>query len=68
MGQGVVVSDNDDDGTPILSPAPIALPVSSNDNPVVTVFAGYAHSVSTTKRGLLFVFGQNDNWLGLSWK
>jgi len=51
--------DGVDEGDPVISPRPILLPVM--DDPVASVSAGYAHSVLTTEKGRVFVFGQNDN-------
>ena len=52
--------DDGDDGS-IVSPRAIQLEVNEKTDPVVSVSAGYAHSVLTTKSGKIFVFGQNDN-------
>eukprot|EP00536_Pseudo-nitzschia_multiseries_P001251 jgi/Psemu1/294343/fgenesh1_pm.15_\ len=50
---------NDEEGSPILSPRAVQLPGESGR--VVGISAGYAHTVLTTSKNRVYVFGQNDN-------
>lgn len=50
---------NDEDGSPVLSPHAVKIP--EDAGLVVGVSAGYAHTVLTTSKNRVFVFGQNDN-------
>ena len=50
---------NDEDGSPVLSPQAVTIPQGAGR--VVGVSAGYAHTVLTTSKNRVFVFGQNDN-------
>mmetsp|Transcript_2250 Transcript_2250/g.6028 ORF Transcript_2250/g.6028 Transcript_2250/m.6028 type:complete len:474 (-) Transcript_2250:24-1445(-) len=53
--------DNEDEevGAPVLSPQAVDIP--NDAGRVIGVSAGYAHTVLTTSKGRVFVFGQNDN-------
>ena len=47
------------EGDPVWSPTKIKIPELAGK--VVHISAGYAHSVVSTEKGRVFVFGQNDN-------
>ena len=47
------------EGDPVWSPTKIRIPEVAGK--VVHISAGYAHSVVSTEKGRVFVFGQNDN-------
>jgi len=61
VGQcGVSIKDGDDEeGAPVLSPHRVEIPEDAGQ--VVGISAGYAHTVLTTSKERVFVFGQNDN-------
>ena len=47
------------DGEPLVAPTKVVLPAEAGS--VEEVSAGYAHTILTTDKGKVFVFGQNDN-------
>ena len=47
------------DGEPLVAPTKVILPAEAGS--VEEVSAGYAHTILTTDKGKVFVFGQNDN-------
>jgi alpha-tubulin suppressor-like RCC1 family protein len=51
--------DNSEESTVLLSPMPIALPPSAGR--IVSVSAGYAHTVLRDERGAVFTFGKNES-------
>ena len=52
--------DNEEPGAPVLSPHAVDIPDDTAGG-VIGISAGYAHTVLTTSKGRVFVFGQNDN-------
>ena len=61
VGQcGVSSKDADgEEGAPVLSPHAVEIPKDAGQ--VIGISAGYAHTVLTTSKERVFVFGQNDN-------
>ena len=61
VGQcGVSSKDADgEEGAPVLSPHAVKIPKDAGQ--VIGISAGYAHTVLTTSKEGVFVFGQNDN-------
>jgi len=55
----VETENEEEEGAPILSPTAVHIP--NDAGRVVGISAGYAHTVLTTSKDRVFVFGQNDN-------